>query len=195
MNPAADPPVTWGGRRSWRGRCTGRSGWWRSRWAPELTARGDPAHDHVVAGIVARLIGLPRRATALAKDETHLNLLPHVRGQLDAARCPAADSQRPGDRSDLRQRQHPSRPQGHRLPWPRSSSAPPRSVRRDCLQPGAPEATRMKPGLAKRLHARPAEAALAGQLTTQPACNRADWTVARLTRLGVGQAPRRCGDG
>jgi hypothetical protein len=44
-----------------------------------LTARGDPAHDHVVAGIVARLIDLPRRSVVLAEDETHLNLLPHVR--------------------------------------------------------------------------------------------------------------------
>jgi transposase len=46
---------------------------------PKLTARGDPDHDHVVAGIVARLAGLPRRAVVLAEDETHLNLLPHVR--------------------------------------------------------------------------------------------------------------------
>jgi transposase len=46
---------------------------------PRLTARGDPAHDQVVAGIVARLIELPRRAVVLAEDETHLNLLPHVR--------------------------------------------------------------------------------------------------------------------
>jgi transposase len=46
---------------------------------PKLTARGDPAHDHVVAGIVARLLDLPRRAVVLAEDETHLNLLPHVR--------------------------------------------------------------------------------------------------------------------
>ena len=46
---------------------------------PRLTARGDPDHDHVVAGIVARLAGLPRRAVVLAEDETHLNLLPHVR--------------------------------------------------------------------------------------------------------------------
>jgi hypothetical protein len=46
---------------------------------PKLTARGDPAHDHVVAGIVARLLELPRRAVVLAEDETHLNLLPHVR--------------------------------------------------------------------------------------------------------------------
>jgi len=28
---------------------------------PKLTARGDPDHDHVVAGIVARLLDLPRR--------------------------------------------------------------------------------------------------------------------------------------
>src|SRR5690242_16053387 len=46
---------------------------------PKLTARGDPDHDHVVAQIVARLIELPRRAVVLAEDETHLNLLPHVR--------------------------------------------------------------------------------------------------------------------
>ena len=46
---------------------------------PKLTARGDPDHDHVVAGIVAHLLELPRRAVVLAEDETHLNLLPHVR--------------------------------------------------------------------------------------------------------------------
>jgi transposase len=46
---------------------------------PKLIARGDPDHDHVVAGVVARLIELPRRAVVLAEDETHLNLLPHVR--------------------------------------------------------------------------------------------------------------------
>jgi transposase len=46
---------------------------------PKLTARGDPDHDHVVAGIVARLLELPYRAVVLAEDETHLNLLPHVR--------------------------------------------------------------------------------------------------------------------
>jgi transposase len=46
---------------------------------PKLTARGDPDHDHVVAGIVARLLELPRGAVVLAEDETHLNLLPHVR--------------------------------------------------------------------------------------------------------------------
>jgi transposase len=46
---------------------------------PKLTARGDPDHDHVVAGIVARLLELPRKAVVCAEDETHLNLLPHVR--------------------------------------------------------------------------------------------------------------------
>jgi transposase len=45
---------------------------------PKLTARGDPDHDHVVAGIMARLLELPRRSVVLAEDETHLNLLPHV---------------------------------------------------------------------------------------------------------------------
>ena len=124
--------------------------WWR----PKLTARGDPDHDHVVA----RLIELPRRLVVLAEDETHLNLLPHVRA---AARRPVAGAHprhepqghrarrargdhgawvyrlsrrcaadftalldqaapgfpvRPGDRDDLAQWQHPSRPQGHRLP-------------------------------------------------------------------------------
>ncbi len=55
---------------------------------PKLTARGDPDHDHVVAGIVARLLELPRRSVVLAEDETHLNLLPHVRASwtLRAAR-------------------------------------------------------------------------------------------------------------
>ena len=55
---------------------------------PKLTARGDPDHHHVVAGIVARLLDLPRRSVVLAEDETHLNLLPHVRASwtLRAAR-------------------------------------------------------------------------------------------------------------
>jgi hypothetical protein len=55
---------------------------------PKLITRGDPDHDHVVAGIVARPTGLPRRAVVLAEDETHLNLLPHVRASwtLRAAR-------------------------------------------------------------------------------------------------------------
>jgi transposase len=55
---------------------------------PKLAARGDPDHDHVVAQIVARLLELPRRAVVLAEDETHLNLLPHVRASwtLRAAR-------------------------------------------------------------------------------------------------------------
>jgi transposase len=46
---------------------------------PKLIARGDPDHDHVVAQIVARLLELPLRSAVLAEDETHLNLLPHVR--------------------------------------------------------------------------------------------------------------------
>ena len=46
---------------------------------PKLAARGDPAHDQVVAGFVDRLLDLPRRSVVLAEDETHLNLLPHVR--------------------------------------------------------------------------------------------------------------------
>jgi transposase len=58
---------------------------------PKLIARGDPDHDHVVAGIVARLIELPRKAVVLAEDETHLNLLPARASQLDATRRPPAD--------------------------------------------------------------------------------------------------------
>jgi transposase len=48
---------------------------------PKLVARGDPAHDQVVAAITARLIKLPARAVVWATDETHLNLLPHVRAR------------------------------------------------------------------------------------------------------------------
>ena len=44
-----------------------------------ISMRPVPDRDHVVAGIVARLLELPRRAVVLAEDETHLNLLPHVR--------------------------------------------------------------------------------------------------------------------
>jgi hypothetical protein len=46
---------------------------------PKLTARGDPWHDQAVAAVMVRLLALPRRAVVLAEDETHLNLLPHVR--------------------------------------------------------------------------------------------------------------------
>jgi hypothetical protein len=46
---------------------------------PKLTARGDPAHDQAVAGIVARLTELRRRSVVLAEDKTHMHLLPHVR--------------------------------------------------------------------------------------------------------------------
>jgi hypothetical protein len=53
---------------------------WVAVWRrPKLVARGDPEHDRVVAAIVARLTGLPRRALVWAADETHLDLLPHVR--------------------------------------------------------------------------------------------------------------------
>src|SRR5256885_271448 len=45
-------------------------------------------HELPAAPIVARLLELPRRAVVLAEDETHLNLLPHVRASwtLRAAR-------------------------------------------------------------------------------------------------------------
>jgi hypothetical protein len=65
-------------------------------WRPRLTARGDPDHDHVVAGIIGRLIELPRQAVGCAEDETHLNLLPHLRA---SRRCAA-----PGRRSPHRAR-------------------------------------------------------------------------------------------
>jgi hypothetical protein len=61
---------------------------------PRLTARGDPDHDQVVAAIVARLIDLPRRAVVLAEDETHLNLLPHVRASRRCAACARRSSPR-----------------------------------------------------------------------------------------------------
>ena len=147
---------------------------------PKLTARGDPDHDHVVAGIVARLIELPRRAVVLAEDETHLNLLPHVRaswtprgarpqiptpgsnrqvtvfGAIEMTTGPwvyrlgrrrAADfiaflrdahrgvPRGPGDRGDLRQRQHPPRPRRHRATW---TSSPAWSC---CTAPGTARTT------------------------------------------------------
>ncbi len=78
MDPAADPAVPGLAQVSAQTlyRRVRLVAIWRR---PKLTARGDPYHDHVVAGIVARLIDLPRRAVVLAEDETHLNLLPHVR--------------------------------------------------------------------------------------------------------------------
>src|SRR6185437_7038041 len=81
-------PGPWTVRRIWRylGRpqLSPRTLYRRVRLAavwrrPKLTARGDPARDQAVAAIVARLLALPRRAVVLAEDETHLNLLPHVR--------------------------------------------------------------------------------------------------------------------
>jgi transposase-like protein len=78
VDPAADPPLPGWPQVSPRTlyRRVRLVAIWRR---PKLTARGDPDHDHVVAGIVARLTGLPRRSVVLAEDETHLNLLPHVR--------------------------------------------------------------------------------------------------------------------
>jgi transposase len=83
-----DRPGPWALPRIWRQlgrpRISGRTLYRRVRrvavWRrPKLIARGDPYHDHVVAGIVAQLTELPRRAVVLAEDETHLNWLPHVR--------------------------------------------------------------------------------------------------------------------
>ena len=68
---------------------------------PKLIARGDPDHDRVMAGIVARLLELPRRSVALTEDETHLNLLPHVRANWTLRGAPGGP--------------HPRRePEGHR---------------------------------------------------------------------------------
>jgi hypothetical protein len=74
---------------------------------PKLTACGDPAHDHVVAQIVARLLELPRRAVVLTEDETHLNLLPHVRASWTLANFGGSPQTHPG-RS--RPRSSPPRP-------------------------------------------------------------------------------------
>jgi transposase len=46
---------------------------------PRLVARGDPDRWRAVASITARLRELPRGALVWATDETHVNLLPHVR--------------------------------------------------------------------------------------------------------------------
>jgi hypothetical protein len=51
---------------------------------PKLIARGDPARAAVLAAVLAalaaRLRHLPADAVVWAADETHLHLLPHVRG-------------------------------------------------------------------------------------------------------------------
>jgi transposase len=46
---------------------------------PKLAARGDPARAAVLAAITTRLRLLPPGSVIWAADETHLNLLPHVR--------------------------------------------------------------------------------------------------------------------
>ncbi|MFI7535132.1 IS630 family transposase [Streptosporangium sp. NPDC049376] len=46
---------------------------------PKLVARGDPDRWRTVAAIAARLRALPRGAVVWAADETHVNLLPHIR--------------------------------------------------------------------------------------------------------------------
>ena len=78
MDPAADPAVPGLAQVSAQTlyRRVRLVAIWRR---PKLTARGDPDHDQAVAGIMARLLELPRRAVVLTEDETHLNLLPHVR--------------------------------------------------------------------------------------------------------------------
>jgi transposase len=48
-------------------------------WRPRLIARGDPARAAVLAAIAARLRHLPPGSVVWAADETHLQLLPHVR--------------------------------------------------------------------------------------------------------------------
>jgi transposase len=46
---------------------------------PKLVARGDPARAAVLAAITARLRLLPAGSVLWAADETHLQLLPHLR--------------------------------------------------------------------------------------------------------------------
>jgi hypothetical protein len=78
VDSAPDPPVP-GPARYQRPHLVPAGPAGRDLAAAKLTARGDPAHDHVVAGIVSRLLDLPRWAVVPAEDEAHLNLLPHVR--------------------------------------------------------------------------------------------------------------------
>lgn len=46
---------------------------------PKAVARGDPAHDAVVAALAARMRLLPAGAVVWVEDETHLHLLPTLR--------------------------------------------------------------------------------------------------------------------
>jgi len=46
---------------------------------PRLTARGDPDRRRVLAAVRRQLRALPPGSVALAEDETHLHLLPHIR--------------------------------------------------------------------------------------------------------------------
>ncbi len=57
---------------------------------PKLTACGDLAHDQVVAGVVARLLELPRRAVVLAEGGDAPKPIATRAGELDAARRPPA---------------------------------------------------------------------------------------------------------
>jgi transposase len=51
-----------------------------ARWRrPRLTAKGDPAHDRIVARIRRRIARLPAGSAVLTEDEAHLDLLPTVR--------------------------------------------------------------------------------------------------------------------
>ena len=58
---------------------------------PKLTARGDPDHDHVVAGIVARLTGAAAPGGGARRGRDPPEPAAARAGQLDAAHRPPAD--------------------------------------------------------------------------------------------------------
>ncbi|UWP83082.1 IS630 family transposase [Dactylosporangium fulvum] len=66
--PAISPRTLW--------RYTRTVAHWRR---PRLIARGDPDHNHTLAGIRRRIARLPAGSVVIAEDEAHLDLLPAVR--------------------------------------------------------------------------------------------------------------------
>jgi transposase len=81
-------PKAWTTARIWRalGRprmslrtCYRRIGE-QARWCrPRLIAKGDPDHDTICASIRDQVAALPAGSVVLAEDETHLDLLAHIR--------------------------------------------------------------------------------------------------------------------
>jgi hypothetical protein len=52
----------------------------QARWCrPRLIAKSDPDHDQTCANIRGRIAALPPGSVVLAEDETHLDLLAHIR--------------------------------------------------------------------------------------------------------------------